>query len=172
MAFQERQRAGPIAFLAARLQYRAAGPTERGRGGRGFLGVSACAFVIVAAVRFDEQAMQAERFGVGAARHGAEGALGAFAVAAKLGRLRAQEQRQRLARCETVGIGRKFSCGVDIAGANRDQTVGDRRVGARAAALTPPPGQHGRRTHNGANDAPDRHQHGHRDQQRRSHHQR
>jgi hypothetical protein len=37
--------------------------------------------VIVAAMRFDEQAMEAERLGVGAACHGAEGAFGAFAVA-------------------------------------------------------------------------------------------
>ena len=126
--------------------------------------------MIVAAVRFDEKAMQAERLGVGAARHGAKGALGAVAVAGELGRLRAQQQRQRLARSEAVGIGRKFSRGVDVAGADRDQTVGDRRIGARAAALAPPLGQHGRRAHDGADNAPDDQQSHQRRQHRGGHH--
>ena len=68
-----------------------------GRGARRLLGVGARAREIVAALRLDEQAVQAERLGVGAARHGAEGALGAVAVAGELRRLRAEQQRERLA---------------------------------------------------------------------------
>jgi hypothetical protein len=89
--FQQRQRGGPVAVLAARFKNRPAGPAERRRGARGFLGMGSRAFVIVAAVRFDEQAMQAERLGVGATGHGAKRALGAVAVAAELGCLRAQQ---------------------------------------------------------------------------------
>ena len=66
-------------------------------------------------MRFDEQAMQAERLGVGAARHGAEGAFGAFAVARELRRLRVEQKRQRLMRRQPVDRGGVLLRGRDVA---------------------------------------------------------
>ena len=101
----------------------------------GFLGKGVRAGQVVAPPRLDEQAVQAERLGVGAARHGAECALGGLAITGKLRRLRAQQQRQRLARRDAVGLRGEFARGGDIAGADRDQAAGDRLIGAYAAAV-------------------------------------
>ena len=123
IGLEQSERAGPIAILAARFQHGAARPAERRRGARGFLGISPRADRIVAAMRFDEQPMQAERLGVGAACHGAEGALGALAVARELRRLCVQQQRERLGGREPVDRGGVFLRGRDVAGADRDQPL-------------------------------------------------
>ncbi len=65
-------------------------------------------------MRFDMEPMQAEGLGVGAARHGAEGAIGGVAVAGKLRGLRSEQQRQRLAGRDPVDFGRKPARGGDI----------------------------------------------------------
>ena len=64
-------------------------------------------------------------------------------------------------------------CGVEIAGADRDQPMGDRFIGAHAAAMLPPIGEGFRRPQNGAKDAPENREHCHRDQDHTDqHHQR
>ena len=68
VALKQRQRAGPVAGDAELFQHRLAGPAERGIFARRFLGESMRAVAIAAALRFDEQAVQPERLGVGAAR--------------------------------------------------------------------------------------------------------
>ena len=62
------------------------------------LGVGAGGHRVVAALRLDIKAVQAEQLGVVARRHRVEGALGRGAVAGELRRLRAEQQRERLAR--------------------------------------------------------------------------
>ena len=89
VVFEEAERPRPVLILASRFQHRPSGPSERRRAARGFLGKCARGDEIVAAPCFDEKPVQAERLGVGAARHGAEHAFGAVAVAGKLGGLRA-----------------------------------------------------------------------------------
>ena len=107
-------------------------------------------------MRLDIEAMQAERLGVGAARHGAEGAIGGVAVARKLRRLRGEQQRQRLAGRDPVDFGRKPARGGDIAGADGDQPVRDRLIGAHAAAVAAQVGEQSRRTPDGADETPER----------------
>ena len=51
---------------------------------------------IVGALRLDEQAAQAEQPRILALGHGAEGALRLVAIAVELGRLRVQQQRERI----------------------------------------------------------------------------
>lgn len=80
VALEQRQRAGPVAGGAAEFEHGAAGPAERRRGARRFLGESLRGHAIVAAPRLDEQAVQAKRLGIGAIGHGMEHALGRFAV--------------------------------------------------------------------------------------------
>ena len=97
VAFQKSQRTGPVAGGAAEFEHRAPGPAQRRRGSHRLLRISTRAAGIVTAARLDEQAVQAERLGVGAACHRAEGAVGAVAVAGELCRLRGNKKRKRLA---------------------------------------------------------------------------
>ena len=90
VALQPIERAGPIAGGAAKVQHRMAGPGGRGGIARRFLGDQPRGRLILAALRLDEQAVQAEQPGVGAQRHRLEGALGAGTVAGELRGLRAQ----------------------------------------------------------------------------------
>ncbi len=97
-AVERGERAGPIVGGAAVVEHRLARPGERRRGLGGDLGGAARAVGIAAALRFDIEAAQAEQLGFLMPRHGAEGALGGGPVAGHLRRLRAEQQRQRLAR--------------------------------------------------------------------------
>ena len=74
------------------------------------------------------QPAQAEQPRVGALRHGAERLLGAGAVAIELRGLRAQQQRQRLARQALLGVRGIALRGARVAGADRDQPARDRLI--------------------------------------------
>ena len=160
------ERAGPIAGSAAKLLHGAARPAERGRGAHSLLGVGARAGQIAAPLRLDIEAVQAERLGVGAARHGAESVFGSVAVAGELRRLRGEKKRQRLAGSDAIdGSGMQAGSG-GIAGADRDQAVRDRLVGTRAAALAPQSADHRGRAQHEADQHPERRQHRQRHQHR------
>ena len=77
---------------------------ERGRGLRGLLGVGARSERVIAALRLDEQAAQAEQLGVVALGHGAERELRGSTVAGQLRALRVEQQRQRLAGRDLLGL--------------------------------------------------------------------
>ena len=139
VAFQQRQRAGPIAGRAAEFEHRLAGPTERWIGPRRFLGKRVRADEIVAAAGLDEKSMQAERLGIGAACHGAKGRIRRFTIAGELRRLRAEKQRQRFSRRDALGFGGVLARGNEIAGADGDQTARDRLIGALTAATVKMP---------------------------------
>ncbi len=134
LAFEQRQRTGPIAGEAAEFEHGLAGPAKRRVVARRFFGKSMGAGVIAAPLRLDEQAAQAERLGVGAARHIAENAVGRVAIAAELRRLCAQQQRQRFGRRQTLGVGGVLARRGEIAGADRNQPARDRLIGAFTAA--------------------------------------
>ena len=93
VGFEERKRAGPVAGEAAEFEHRFAGPAERWADARRLLCKCLRAGVVAAASRLDEEPVQAKRFGVGPARHGAEGAVGRLGIAAKLRRLRMEKKR-------------------------------------------------------------------------------
>ena len=86
VAVERRERAGPVAGGAAELEHRLAGPGERRRGLRRLLGIAARRRRVVAALRLDVEAAQAEQLGVVALRHGAERELGVGAVARQAAR--------------------------------------------------------------------------------------
>ncbi len=100
--------------------------------------------------------MQAEHLGVVAARHLLEGGGGRVAVAGELRRLRAQQQGQRLARRDAPGLGGEPLGGAGIAGADRDQPVRHRLVGAHAAAIAQEARERVGRAHDRARDRPQR----------------
>jgi hypothetical protein len=52
-----------------------------------------------------------------------------------------EQKRERLGGGEPVDGGGVFLRGLDIAGADRDKPVGNRLIGAHAAATLPTPGQ-------------------------------
>ena len=80
------------------------------------------------------EAVQAEQLGVVAARHHVEGALGGGAVAGELRRLGAEQQGERLAGRDAVGLVGEFAGGAHVAGGDRDQAVRHRLIAAHAAA--------------------------------------
>ena len=91
--------------------------------------------MVVPALRLDEQAVQAEHAGVVALRHLLEGRRRGGAVAGELRRLRAQEQRERLARRDAARLVGEFLRRARVAGADRDQPVRHRAIAAHAAAV-------------------------------------
>ena len=113
-----------------------------------FLGKSAGGGMIVAAPCFNEEAVQAERLGVGTACHGTEHAFGAVAVAGKLGGLRAQQQRKRLVGGDAVDFGAQSPRDGHVTGADGDQAARHRLVSAHTAAMAPAPGEDGRQAQN------------------------
>ena len=95
VAFEQRQRAGPVAGQTAEFEHRLAGPAERRAFTGGLLGESVGARRIAAAAGLDIEAVKSERLGVVAARHRTEERVGRVGVAAKLRRLRTQQERER-----------------------------------------------------------------------------
>ena len=79
--------------------------------------------------------MQAEQLGVVARRHGVKRALGRGAIARELRGLRAEQERERLARRDAAASSANSLGGAHIARANRDQPARDREVAAHAAAV-------------------------------------
>ena len=96
VALQRLERARPVAVGAVEIERRLSGPGERRRRLGGLLGITAGGGHIVAPLRLDEQAVQAQQLGLRAVRHGAERRIGAAARAGELRGLRLQQQRQRL----------------------------------------------------------------------------
>ena len=134
IVLQDRQRAAPVALGAAESEHRLRGPGRGGRELQRLFRDHHGGDRIVGALRLDEQAAQAEQPCVLALGHGVERGPGAGAVAAELGGLRVQQQRQRIvagvfARDISMGAG-----GGGIAMADREQAVGD---GVAAAGVTP-----------------------------------
>ena len=126
----------PIQSPAAQRASNTASPAQAGARGalRGLLGVEPRGGAVVAALRLDEQAVQAEQPGVVARRHGVEGALGRLAVAGELRRLRAEQQRERLVRRDPRRLVGEPARGAHVAGADRDQALRHREIAAHAAA--------------------------------------
>ena len=110
VAIERGKRAGPVAGRAAEFERRLPGPAERGRGVGGLLGIGARRGHVLAALRFDEEAAQAEQLGVVALRHGAERMLGRGAVAGELRGLGVEQKRQRLARRDALGFVARRAC--------------------------------------------------------------
>ena len=149
-AFEERQRAGPIAGGAAEFEHGFAGPGERRTGPHRLFGEGAGAGEIAAPLRLDEQAVQAERLGIGAARHGAESAFGGFAVAGELRRLRVSSSASGSAGAMRLASALCLRAASEIAGADGDEPARDRLVGALAAAAVQQIEQRERRIQHGA----------------------
>jgi hypothetical protein len=101
--------------------------------------------------------MQAEHLGVVAFRHLLEGGGGRVAVARELRRLRAEQQGERLVRRDAPGVGGELPGRARIAGADRDQPVRHRLVGAHAAAIAQEARDRVGRAHDGARDRPQQH---------------
>ena len=97
----------PVAVAGGILEQRLAGPADpRRRLGR-LRGEMPGRLVLVLALGLDEQAVQAEEPGVGAAGERLEGAAGARPVAGELRRLRGEQQHQRLRPEQRAGIVRR-----------------------------------------------------------------
>ena len=135
MAFEDRERALPVARRAAEFEHRLSGPGQRRRILGGLLGGEPRRDRIVAALRLDIEPAQAEQPRILTLRHGAERVLGARAVAIELRGLRAQQQRERRARQALLGIRGVALRGARIARADRDQPARDRIVAPAALAL-------------------------------------
>jgi hypothetical protein len=127
------ERAGPVAGGAAEFEHRLPGPggDRAGVGLRRLLGIGERGGGVVPPLRLDEETMQAERAGVGAPRHLLEGGAGGGAVAGKLRRLRGEEQSERLAGRQAVGLVGEAARGAHVAGADRDQALRHRAIAAR-----------------------------------------
>ena len=154
VALQPVERAGPVAFGAAEIEHRLAGPGGRGGIARRFLGDEPRARRIVAPLRLDVEAMQAEQPGVVAQRHGLEGALGGRPVAGELGRLGAEQQRQRLAGRDPQGLVGEFAGRARVARSDRDQALRQRQIAAPRAAHAQALPQHDRRARQRPQDRP------------------
>src|SRR5262249_48529511 len=116
---------------------------------------------IAAALGFNKKAAQAEKLGVGAARHFGEGALRRLAIAGELRRLRAEQERQRFARRQASRVLGVFARGMRITTADGDQAAGYRLIAFGAATVAQEEREEIRRTYNGAQYRPKK------DQQRR-----
>ena len=131
------ERALPVAGAALQVEQRLDRPGELRVERQRALGELARGLRLALALRFQEQAAQAELLGVGRGQHGLEDAARGGAVAGELGGLRAQQVRerlvgQRLARLAGVADGQRA-----VAGADGDDAARQRIE----AALLPPPVQ-------------------------------
>ena len=114
--------------------------------------------VIAAAAGLDIEAVKSERLGVVAARHRTEERVGRVGVAAKLRRLRTQQERERFGGRDARDFSRMQARRGQIAGADRDQAARYRLVGALAAPAVQLPAQDERRAQGDAQQAPQQRQ--------------
>ena len=129
-----RQRAAPVAVGALRLEHRLVRPADGGRQPRRLAGVGAGRDRVAAPARLDEEAAQPEHARLRILGHAAEGSLGAAAVAGDLRGLCLEQQRQRLAAEEPLGLAGVAARGAGIAGADRDHAARHGRIALGAAA--------------------------------------
>ena len=92
------------------------------------------AVVIALPQGFGVEAAQAEQFGLGPLGHRVEGALRSRAVAGKLGRLRFQQQRQRLVRREFLCVEARLAGLAGVAHAGGDDAARQSLVAPGALA--------------------------------------
>src|SRR5262249_62294055 len=89
------ERAAPVAGGAAEFEHRLRRPYRHRGVARRLLGEAERRGMVLAPLRLDEEAVQAEHAGVVALRHLLEGGDGAVAIAVELRALRADQQGER-----------------------------------------------------------------------------
>ena len=161
-AFQQRQRAGPITRGAAEFEHCLARPAKRWIIPRRFLGKRMRADMIGAPLCLNEETVEAERLGIGAACHGSKGNISRFTIAGELRRLRAEQERERFGRRNTFYFRGVLARGSKVAGADGDQAAGNRLIGALATATVQMPPEDEWRSENRTQQGPNERQHRHR----------
>ena len=137
VALEPVERAAPVAGRAAIFEHRLTGPGRRRRMLGGLLGVGVRGHRVGMPLRLDIKAVQAKQLGVVARRHHVEGALGCGAVARELRGLRAEQERERLARRQAPRLVGELLGGAHVAGGDRDQPLRHRLIAAHAALRLP-----------------------------------
>ena len=135
IAIQHIQRAVPVAGRAPQLQHRLTGPARGRTVGSRFLRAGLRGPDVATPPCFDEQAVQADKLGVGPARHGTERFVGGRTIAGKLRGLRREQQRQRLGGGDPARLGGELAGNAQIAGADSDQPFGNGLIAAHAAPV-------------------------------------
>ncbi len=129
------ERTVPIALGAAEAENGMRRPWRRRRALQRLLGNRNRGHRIIGALRLHEQPAQAEQPRLLALGHGAERTLRAGTIAVELGRLRVEQQRQRF----LLGIAPRHlgmtSRRHSVAGADRDQAMGDGMAAPRMPPL-------------------------------------